>query len=41
MFTIALAWINAKYKAGYELLFFGTVMIDLAAFEALGKAFGS
>lgn len=28
MFTILLAWINAKYDHDYELLFIGTVILD-------------
>ena len=37
MLTILLAWINAKYKAGYELLFFGTVIIDIELIGLIGK----
>lgn len=29
MLTITLAWLNAKYKHDYDLLFFGTFMLDL------------
>lgn len=28
--TILLAWINAKYRYDYELLFLGTFFIDMA-----------
>lgn len=29
MFTVILAWINAKYKCDYEFLFFATVFLDM------------
>ena len=29
MFTILLAWINAKYKHDYEALFIGTILLDV------------
>ena len=29
MFTLLLAWINAKYKFDYELVFLGTFIIDI------------
>jgi len=29
MFTVILAWINAKYDYNYELVFFATFLIDL------------
>lgn len=29
MFTIILAWINAKYKAGYWNLFIFTIILDI------------
>ena len=28
MFTLLLAWINAKYKFDYDLLFLGTFILD-------------
>ena len=28
MFTLLLAWINAKYKFDYELLFLGAFILD-------------
>jgi len=40
MFTIILAWINAKYKAKYELLFLLTAYIDLNLLLALAEIFG-
>lgn len=35
MVTLLLAWINAKYKAEYELLFLGTFLIDMTIVEAV------
>lgn len=29
MFTVLLAFIEAKFNHGYQLLFFGTIFIDL------------
>jgi hypothetical protein len=39
MITFLVAWINAKYKAGYELIFVGTVIVDLAIIFAVAEAF--
>lgn len=39
MITLALAYINAKLKHDYELLFLGTVFIDITLVEAIYKAF--
>jgi hypothetical protein len=33
MFTLGLAWINAKYKYDYAFLFLGTVCIDIVFLE--------
>lgn len=35
MFTVLLAWIEAKYKHGYDLLFWGTVLIDCSLLAAI------
>lgn len=35
MVTLILAWINAKYKSGYELLFVGTFLIDMEIVTAI------
>lgn len=35
MCTIAVAWINAKYKAGYKYLFVGTIMIDASIAQVI------
>lgn len=35
MCTIAVAWINAKYKAGYNYLFIGTVMVDISISQVI------
>ena len=35
MITMLLAWIEAKYKHGYELLFIGTVLIDIEIIDAV------
>jgi len=40
MFTVILAFINAKHKHDYELLFFGTMMVDIEMFQALSKIYG-
>jgi hypothetical protein len=37
MYTIALAWVNAHYNHDYELLFLGTVVIDIALINAIVK----
>lgn len=37
MNTLELAWVNAKYKHNYELLFVGTFIIDLKIIEWLLK----
>jgi hypothetical protein len=37
MLTITLAWINAKYKHDYDLLFVGTFIIDLEIIGELVK----
>ena len=37
MVTLILAFINSKYKTGYELLFFGTVLIDFKLVEFLSR----
>ena len=29
MFTLILAWINSVYDSNYELLFLGTILIDM------------
>lgn len=29
MLTLLLAWINAKYNGKYDLLFFGTFLLDV------------
>ena len=35
MFTLVLAWINARYKSNYELLFIGTFLIDIILINAV------
>ena len=35
MITFLVAWINAKYKHGYDGLFFGTVVIDIFLLAAV------
>ncbi|HLD89583.1 MAG TPA: hypothetical protein VI911_00945 [Patescibacteria group bacterium] len=35
MCTVAIAWINAKYRTGYKYLFIGAIMVDIALFETL------
>ena len=35
MFTSILAFINAKYGAGYERLFIGTVIIDIVLINGI------
>ena len=35
MFTIILAFINAKFNMNYELLFLGTFVIDVIIVEGL------
>ena len=39
MFTIILAWMNAKYDQDYCFLFLGTVYIDVTMVENLWKLF--
>lgn len=36
MITAIVAWANAKYKAGYELVFLGTFLIDCWLITATG-----
>lgn len=35
MITLLLAWINSAYKTDYELLFIGTVIIDIKLINLL------
>lgn len=35
MITILLAWINAEYNSGYQLLFLGTIIIDMLFIDFL------
>ncbi len=37
MFTIILAFINSKYDTGYELLFLGTIYIDVELISFISK----
>ena len=37
MITLGLAWINAKYKYDYAILFIGTIIIDLVIIESTMK----
>jgi hypothetical protein len=37
MLTLLLAWINAKYKYKYELLFVGTFLLDIDIIAGLVK----
>jgi hypothetical protein len=39
MITLGLAWISAHYNENYFLLFLGTVLIDIAIADAIGKIF--
>lgn len=35
MFTVLLAWINAKYNWDYDALFLGTIIIDIGLINAI------
>jgi len=37
VFTVILAFIEAKYKHGFELTFLGTVIIDIAFMNSIAK----
>lgn len=39
MFTILLAWINAKYKYHYDGLFFATVFLDFMLITGIVSIF--
>jgi len=35
MITLGLAWIDSKYKMGYDLLYVGTVILDFNLLSCL------
>jgi len=39
MFTLVLAYINAKYDYNYELLFVVTFLIDISILDTIQKLF--
>ena len=39
MLTVLLAWIEAKYNYGYDILFFGTIFLDMCLFATLDNIF--
>ena len=39
MFTVILAFINSKFKTNYELLFLGTILIDISIVDAISRHF--
>jgi len=39
MFTIILAFINAKYRADYEFLFIATFLIDITMWQSISSLF--
>lgn len=41
MFTLILAFINAKYNENYQLLFLGTFLIDCAIIDAISNIWSS
>jgi len=42
MITLGLAWVNAKYKSDYQLLFLATILIDFELIKlALALLVGS
>ena len=41
MITLLLAWMEGVYKSEYELLYVGTVIIDLGIVEAIAKLLGA
>lgn len=40
MFTLILAFINAKYKCEYTLLFAGTFLLDMVLFHIVAMLVG-
>jgi len=41
MFTLLLAFVNAKYRSDYGTLFFATFLMDMYAITMIGKIFGA
>lgn len=41
MFTVLLAFIDAKYNIDFKYLYLGTVCIDMSMWDSIGKLFNS
>jgi len=39
MCTVFLAWVNAKYQHNYDLLFIGTLLIDIKIINVISNFF--
>ena len=37
MITLLLAWIDGKYKVGFDLVYLGTLLIDIEIINTCGK----